>query len=369
MNILLLSAYDAQSHKRWRNGLVSQFPEYQWTVLSLPPRFFSWRVRGNAYSWFMRNKSELEQDYDLLIATSMVELSALRGIMPRLTKIPTILYHHENQFAYPLQRKEQKRELMHFRLSNLYSAISADTLLFNSEYNRSSFLQGVRSFLRSMPDFAPKSIVSELSNKSLVLPVPLEDELFLKKKTECSLDDLLLVWNHRWEYDKGPEILFRGLELCKVNGVKFKLALLGQQFANSPSCFKEAETQFKDELLHFGYLPSKEAYLELVQSCDIILSTALHEFQGLAVLEAIALGLTPVVPNRLAYPDFIPKRYLHPSSSEDIEQESLELCKVLTRLYNEKQSLVPHSVDVSHLSWSALAPRYQEIMEKTSQLF
>ena len=117
MNILLLSAYDAQSHQRWRNGLVSQFPEYQWTVLRLPPRFFSWRLRGNAYSWFMRNKDELDQNYDLIIATSMVELSALRGLIPSLAMIRTILYFHENQFAYPLQREEQRRELMHFRLS------------------------------------------------------------------------------------------------------------------------------------------------------------------------------------------------------------------------------------------------------------
>ena len=58
MKILLLSAYDAQSHKRWRTGLVAQFPEYQWTVLSLAARFFSWRLRGNAYSWFMHGKLE-----------------------------------------------------------------------------------------------------------------------------------------------------------------------------------------------------------------------------------------------------------------------------------------------------------------------
>jgi hypothetical protein len=47
MRVLLLSPYDAHSHRRWRKGLVAAFPDWQWTVLTLPPRFFLWRVRGN----------------------------------------------------------------------------------------------------------------------------------------------------------------------------------------------------------------------------------------------------------------------------------------------------------------------------------
>src|SRR5690606_31607509 len=51
MRILLLSAYDADSHRRWREGLVRELPQHAWTVLALPPRHFSWRIRGNALSW------------------------------------------------------------------------------------------------------------------------------------------------------------------------------------------------------------------------------------------------------------------------------------------------------------------------------
>ena len=43
MRILLLSAYDAESHRYWREGLVSRFPEHHWQVLRLPPRYFNWR--------------------------------------------------------------------------------------------------------------------------------------------------------------------------------------------------------------------------------------------------------------------------------------------------------------------------------------
>lgn len=364
MKILLLSAYDAQSHKRWRTGLVAQFPEYQWTVLSLPARFFSWRLRGNAYSWFMRNKAELEQDYDLIIATSMTELSVLRGILPRLGQIPTMVYFHENQFAYPLQRPEQQRELMHFRLSNLYTAICGDSLVFNSEYNRETFLQGLRKFLKSMPDFAPRAIVSELESKSQVLSVPLELELFSRKKENTSVaTDLFLVWNHRWEYDKGPVVLFKALELCKLNGLPFKIAILGQQFSSSPDSFQKIQSEFAENIIQFGYLPSKEEYLDMVQSCDIVLSTALHEFQGLAVLESIALGLTPIAPNRLSYPEFIPEEYLYQSHLDNPDKEAFALYQLLEKVYRSKESLSPYSVDVSRFSWKTLRPLYKKAIE------
>ncbi len=47
VKVLLLSAYAAQSHVYWRRGLQQMFPQWDWTCLELPPRYFSWRVRGN----------------------------------------------------------------------------------------------------------------------------------------------------------------------------------------------------------------------------------------------------------------------------------------------------------------------------------
>ena len=102
MKILLLSAYDADSHRYWRKHLVENFPEHQWTVLSLPGRYFSWRIRGNSLSWAFGEQSEkLKRQYDLVIATSMTDLFSLRGFIPSLGNIPTLVYFHENQFDYP----------------------------------------------------------------------------------------------------------------------------------------------------------------------------------------------------------------------------------------------------------------------------
>ncbi|MEE8319458.1 MAG: DUF3524 domain-containing protein, partial [bacterium] len=57
--ILLLSAYDAGSHRRWREQLAEHLKEHSWTVLSLPPRNFAWRNRGNALSWALGSREVL----------------------------------------------------------------------------------------------------------------------------------------------------------------------------------------------------------------------------------------------------------------------------------------------------------------------
>ena len=88
MKILLLSAYDAASHRVWREGLVRHIDEHEWTVLTLPPRFFAWRARGNALTWAFQEREVLDRKYDLLFVTSMTDLAELKGIVPSLSAIP-----------------------------------------------------------------------------------------------------------------------------------------------------------------------------------------------------------------------------------------------------------------------------------------
>ena len=97
--ILLLSAYHAASHDYWLQGLLNALPEYRWTVLTLPARHFNWRIRGNPLSWVAQESETLTRDYDLLLATSTVDVATLKGLVPSLAACPTAVYFHENQFA------------------------------------------------------------------------------------------------------------------------------------------------------------------------------------------------------------------------------------------------------------------------------
>ncbi|MGB5442776.1 MAG: DUF3524 domain-containing protein [Gammaproteobacteria bacterium] len=355
MRILLLSAYDAHSHRRWRHGLVNAFPGWQWTVLTLPPRNFLWRVRGNSLSWAFSERETLQQPYDLLLATSMTDLSALKGMVPSLAQVPGIVYCHENQFAYPQRREQQGMEAV---FVSLYAVLAADRVLFNSDYNRRTFLDGAQALLKKMPDAVPPGVIEHIAARSRILPVPLEEHWFAGAARPLAGDiPFTIVWNHRWEYDKAPERMFAALLKLHEDGVDFRVHVIGQQFREQPPVFAEMRPLLETHIGVWGMLKSDADYRQLLQQAHVVLSTALHEFQGLAVLEAVASGCIPLVPDRLAYPEFIPAACRYPSYPDDPGRESEVIAGHLQVLVQAFQkAALPPPPDLSWLSWPQLRP-------------
>lgn len=309
---LLLSAYDAPSHRQWRQTLCRMFPDINWTVLTLPPRHFRWRLRGNSLSWAFGERETLTQPYDFLLCTSMTDLSALRGFVPELSRLPTAAYFHENQFDYP-QSSQQIRNVEP-RMLNLYTALSADRILYNSAHNRDSMLQGAETLLRKMPDQVPPDLIRQLAGRSEVLPVPLPDELYAPTPTKRKPGPLEIAWNHRWEYDKGPEQLLHLARQLIERGLRFRMHVLGQQFRQRPPAMETLCELLSEyyrttdiEPAHIGYITKRQDYLDLLGHCDVVLSTSLHDFQGLSLLEGIAAGCTPLAPARMVYPEYLPE--------------------------------------------------------------
>ena len=369
MHILLLSAYDAQSHKYWRQGLVAQFPEHNWTQLVLPGRHFSWRIRGNSMQWALGERPTLDQHYDLIVATSMVDLASLRGMVPNLASIPSILYFHENQFQYPPSRTHQLRHLDP-KMVTLYGALVADKLVFNSHYNQQSFIAGVDRLLSRLPEKMPVNVAQLLAQKSTVLPVPLNslktvnppqafDTLWPKRAGDHT--PLRLVWAARWEYDKGPKQLQNLLRQLVITGVQFKLCILGQQFRQQPVEFEQIATEFASHIVQFGYAESRHQYLNWLAGADMVLSTALHEFQGLSVLEAVQLGCTPIVPNRLVYPELFGLDYLYTSKLEEPLKESEAAANLIQKLGRTMEQDNQVATSVEHLTWSVMKPKYEKL--------
>ncbi len=366
MKILLLSAYHASSHARWTQGLIDNLPHHDFELLTQPPRHFPWRSRGNSLAWAF-DEQLANADADLIVATSMIDLAGLRGMVPRLCSIPTLVYFHENQFAYPTRPSSSgnKRANANILVTNLYTALAADRALFNSGYNRQSFMNRAQSFLDRMPDQIPSGVVERIAEKSSVLSVPLEDSLFDFYDHCCATEGspepdepLRILWNHRWEYDKAPERFFEALFLLH-DRYDFRLVVVGQQFRNAPPIFAEARRRLADHIDHWGWVEDRETYLSWLHRCDLVVSTAIHEFQGLAVQEATVLGCIPILPHRLAYPDFFEERFLYRSHLDSAGKDSTNLAtKLQTYLEDPVRCRTLSTADLTSFRWSIMTDQY-----------
>ncbi len=357
LKILFLESFFGGSHKDFALGL-KEHSRHEIDLLTLPDKNWKWRMRGAALEFTSR--VENIEKYDLIFATDMINLADFKACND-IKDIPVVLYFHENQLTYPLA-PGQKQDWQ-FGITNITSALCATKILFNSRFQLDEFIIKTEEFCSNVPDFKPQWIKKKILKKSKVLYPGCR---FSKSKINLNNPDIkppLIVWNHRWEWDKNPDVFFQVLSTLKEKKISFKLALLGENSGNIPKKFRAAEQKFKDELISFGYVESKDEYIQLLKRGAVVVSTSIQENFGISVVEAVRMGCIPLLPDRLSYPEIMPDQHLKKilySDTKDLLQKLEHMLLNYTEYMGLREDL---SHSMGKYSWENMVEQYDNIFD------
>jgi len=367
MNILALEPYYGGSHRAFID-VFSKASRHNWTVLTLPAHKWKWRMRHSAitFAWQADELMKKNQSWDLLFCSDMLNLAEFVALAPSvITGIPKVIYFHENQLTYPV-RVENERDYQ-FAMTNLTSAMAADAVWFNSQFHLNSFLDALAKFLKSMPDYQPLEVIDKIRAKSSVYPPGIAD--FPERKTRKP-GPMRILWAARWEHDKNPEDFFEAIKILKDKKVPFRIIIIGQSFRDRPEIFEQAHNDFHDHIDLWGYQQSRGDYERALYEADVAVSTANHEFFGIGIVEAVAAGAYPLVPNRLSYPEIFGLGRIEGAEQFFYDGTVKNLADKLSRLATriEKGNLWPSTISpaelTDHLRWNNLTNLYDKALEQ-----
>ncbi|KFW63613.1 Glycosyltransferase-like domain-containing protein 1 [Pygoscelis adeliae] len=456
MSVLLIEAFYGGSHKQLMDLLQEELQD-DCVLCTLPAKKWHWKARTAAL-YFMQTVPA-STNYRILFASSVLNLAELAALRPDLGKLKKVLYFHENQLAYPVQ-KCQERDFQ-YGYNQILSCLVADVVVFNSAFNMESFLTSIGKFMKLIPDHRPKDLEKIIRPKCQVLYFPvrfpdvsrfmpehklahLEKVIGVKRngdayrweglpgqqksralgglmknsnahresglceaqpglctsqheglpspltapaglnKSEpsestnpCQEEDkqhltfnlsnilsgrdyqqrpLHVAWPHRC-FSLSPSLIFL-YSFIFPKPMPFPFSLLFTLYSSfpPPDIFSEAKKALGSSVLHWGYLPSKDDYFQALCMADVVISTAKHEFFGVAMVEAVHCGCYPLCPKALVYPEIFPAEYLY-STPEQLFKRLQNFCKrpdiVRKHLYKG---------ETAGFSWAALGGKFRSLL-------
>lgn len=169
MRVLLVEPYCTGSHRAWADGYV-RHSAHDVRLITHPGRWWKWRMRGAAITLAASLETLDGWRPDAVMVSDMVDLAHFRTFArPWIGDVPMALYFHESQLTYPDPPGAPSDDS--YALTNWISALSADRVFFNSGYHREVFFQSLPRLLRRFPDHRLDHLISEVKNRSEVLPV------------------------------------------------------------------------------------------------------------------------------------------------------------------------------------------------------
>ena len=304
------------------------------------------------------------RNYNGLITTNLMSLSDFKALCGSYCP-PSLVYFHENQLTYPLAPNESRD--FQFGFTDITTALAAESILFNSQTHYDTFFSSLPGFLDMMPEYQPKWIIDAIRTKAGVQSPGCHFSAVNKPLTS-SLPNSgmppLIIWNHRWEFDKNPADFFDALDAILKRGFDFRLALLGENFQMVPKEFIAARDRFGHRIVCYGYEESRKKYHEWLMKGTIVMSTAIQENFGISVVEAIRYGCLPLLPNRLSYPEIIPAVFHNDFLYKNQEDLVEKLCFIITNYNRLQEKRDDLSLSMASYAWTNRIHAYDNVLEK-----
>lgn len=366
MKILALEPYYGGSHRYFLDHWIKH-SRHQWQLLTLPPKKWKWRMRHSAITFqeLFKKSSFGDTAIDLIFCSDMLNLAEWKGFASNhIRDIPSIAYFHENQLTYPLHPDEILD--LQYGFINFTTALSANQVWFNSNFHRDEFFAAVKKLLKKMPDFSLLHHLEQILEKTKIY-YPGIDPIPLQNKKQNSIPTFL--WVARWEYDKNPELFFKAFQILKQEKYSFKLNILGESFDRSPHIFHQAKKEFENEIEHFGFIPSRKEYLKIFKNSDFVLSTSIHEFFGISILEAYEAGNYPLLPKRLAYPevfqyDTFKDFFFYEGSLNSLLAKLKDVCQRFSQNTLWKNMPLEHKKLTEKFYWKNISNKMDDAIDK-----
>jgi len=367
MHILLVEPFYTGSHKSWADGYKAS-SRHEIEILSLPGRHWKWRMHGAAVT-FAEICRENTKVPDVIIASDMLDLASFIALLPRSWRnIPYCIYFHENQLSYPWSKTDpdvQYQRNRHYSFINFTSALAADRVFFNSKYHLDSFLESLPDFLKGFPDYLPLTSIENIRKKSSVLHLGLDlVSLGSSNSSEFHKNEIpLVLWNHRWEYDKNPDLFFNTLFKLQDLGIDFQLAVCGKEFQSAPDIFSVAKERLANRIIHWGFLKSRAEYIQLLNRADILPVTNIQDFFGISIAEAAWCGTSILLPNRLAYSELFPFANFYTKDS-DFQLKLIEVIQGENKIEQKSCFSTLKTYD-----WNSMSESYDSLLDSIASDF
>jgi glycosyltransferase involved in cell wall biosynthesis len=364
MRVLLVEPYYGGSHRAWADGYRSH-SRHELHLVTHPEEAWRWRLRGGSLS-LAEDISRVSRQVgrpDVVLVSDLVDLPALLGFARHAVgDAPVALYMHESQLLYAAGRDDRADHRT--ALVNWLSLAAADLVLFNSADHRSRLFDALPGFLEQATDDRHLARLDAVAARSEVLPVGVDlSALSPDRRPPADGGPPLVVWNHRWEWDKQVDVALRLLNGLAARQIDFRVALAGQQPERLAPEIRDLVADLGDRVVHEGHL-SRDAYVDLLLRGDVVVSTAIQEFFGISVVEAVAAGCVPVLPYDLSYPEIVPEDWHRAALHERTDlAPAAHLEAVLTDLPAARAAVEGLAGAMRRFDWSVVAPAYDDRLE------